>query len=96
MGNTYYRMTDPEKLTGYWTRNLGMEVPESAKKNYGDRMMVYRAAKSIVKDFVDPLSAEYPDNWKERLEKLFASHNSSLTRRAGLDLRALGYPSVLR
>jgi hypothetical protein len=69
-----------------------MEVPESAKKNYADRMMVYRVAKSTFKDFVDPISAEYTDNWKEMLGKLFAPHNSNLASLTGLDLQALGYP----
>ncbi|WP_394699712.1 hypothetical protein [uncultured Pseudodesulfovibrio sp.] len=92
MGNTYYGMTDTDKLEAYWRVELGENAPPSAINNNGTRMLVYRAAQSVVKDFVGPLVAEYSEFWEERMHDFFAQSNKNLQERIGLGLSEYGYP----
>lgn len=92
MGSTYFGMTDADKLEAYWKVELKEQAPPGAIKSNSNRMLVYRAARDVVKDFVSPLSGEYPDNWKTRFEAFFAPHNRRLEKKIGLDLRSMGYP----
>lgn len=91
MGSGYFGMTDPEKLVPYWKGAYG-QLPVEATRTYNARMMIYRAARDVVKDFVPPLEADYPDEWRETLNTLFAPHNSMLASMTGWNLKDLGYP----
>lgn len=94
MGNTYYGMTDTDKLEAYWRVELGESVPLVATRTAGTRMLVYRSAESVVKDFVDPLPAEYTEIWKAKFWDFFAASNEEMQNKIGRDLSHLGYPSL--
>ncbi len=92
MGSGHFGMTDTEKLKAYWKVTFGGDVPAEAKASYETRNMIYRAAKEVVRDFVPPLAATYPDHWQNVLYDMFAPCNRLLADATGIDLEALGYP----
>ncbi len=93
-GNTYSGWVYGEKLVPYWRVTRGLAEPQAQRRNYGQQMMVFRAAASTVRDFVDPLDATYPDEWARKMTDLYAEDNAALARATGIDLRTLGYPCV--
>lgn len=93
-GNSYFGWIDGEKLRTYWRDKLLMPESPVADKNYGTRMLVYRAAQSVVSDFVEDLDATYQADWQQRLGNLFAAGNDKLSKAVNIDLGAMGYPGT--
>ena len=92
MGNTYFGTTDTEMLDAYWKLRFKGQTPSNASKNFSTRMMIYRSSQDVIKDFVEPLNAEYSKDWEARFVSLFSGHNRKLAEKTGLNLRKLGYP----
>lgn len=92
MGSGHFGMTDVEKLKAHWKVTYGNDSPAEAEASYELRTMIYRAAKEVIRDYVDPVSAEYPDHWRQVLNGMFAPRNKVLADVTGIDLKALGYP----
>jgi len=90
-GNTYFGWVDGEKLRAYWRTSLRAAEPAESSRNYGTRMMVYRAAEAVVTDFVGPLAATYSEHWKKLLCELYGKDNAALADAIGIDLQSLGY-----
>lgn len=90
-GGTYFGWVDDEKLRTYWRDSLGVGLPPAAVKNYNLRLLVYRAAKETVADFMGDLSADYPAGWIERLSSMYQNDNRLLAESSGVDLECLGY-----
>lgn len=91
-GQSYFDWVDDEKLRPYWRQTLGIETPLAAEKNYSTKMMVIRAAQTVISDFVTDLNADYPPGWIERISALYKEDNLALAELTGLDLSGLGYP----
>jgi hypothetical protein len=92
MGNTYFGMVDVEKIEPYWRVVMNEQKPAAAGRNYSDRMMIFRAAETVTRDFVENLQADYTGDWKMKLENMYRPHNTMLSELTGIDLSALGYP----
>lgn len=92
LGGTYFGMTDTSFLEPYWRIELCETPPPRALQSVSTRYMVYRQASSVVRDFVTPLSADLPDNWKKKLCKFFAKSNHNFTKKSCINLHKYGYP----
>ncbi len=91
-GQTHFSWVDDEKLRTYWHQTLGLEeTPLAASKNYSQKMMIIRSAKSTVSDFMEDLNADYTSFWAERLRGLYSKDNAKLANLSGLDLSSLDY-----
>lgn len=95
-GNSYFGWVDPEKLEPYWRTSRNLSEPAQASYNHSHRMMIYRSAKVVISDFVEPLDASYAPYWKQVLSDFYGESNSALADLTGLDLMSLGYPGPRR
>jgi hypothetical protein len=91
-GNSYFGWVDPEKLVPYWQTSRNLAEPAMARYNHSHRMMIYRSAKAVISDFVEPLDASYAPFWSQALGDFYGESNSVLSDLTGLDLVSLGYP----
>jgi len=92
MGASQFSMVNTLMLEAYWKVELGLQPPSSAKKSFGQRMMIYRAANETFKDFVNPLDARYGRNWKKRLKQYYEENNKRLQEKSGVSLQGLKFP----
>lgn len=91
-GSGYFGWVDTEKLGPYWSEKQRTPDGKYLEYSYGTRMMIYRAANSVISDFVNPLEANYTTKWSELLASMYRQDNAVLAKATGLDLESLGYP----